>query len=71
MIYVIYVIYVIGGSGALVNEKGEEQPLNAGDFALVNPEGVRVICIEYFSSMIVFMLLKRPFTITIRLGHMI
>ena len=31
-------IYVIEGSGALMNEKGEEQPLNAGDFALVNPD---------------------------------
>jgi quercetin dioxygenase-like cupin family protein len=29
--------YVIEGSGALVSEKGEEQPLKAGDFALVNP----------------------------------
>ena len=25
------------GTGALVNEKGEEQPLKAGDFALVDP----------------------------------
>jgi quercetin dioxygenase-like cupin family protein len=31
-------IYVIEGSGVLVNEKGEEQPLKAGDFALVNPD---------------------------------
>ena len=30
--------YVIEGSGALVNEKGEEQPLKASDFALVNPD---------------------------------
>lgn len=30
-------IYVIEGSGALVKEAGEEQPLKAGDFALVNP----------------------------------
>ena len=30
--------YVIEGSGALVNEAGEETPLKAGDFALVNPE---------------------------------
>ena len=30
--------YVIEGTGALVNEKGEEQPLKAGDFALVNPD---------------------------------
>ena len=29
--------YVIEGSGALVNEAGEETPLKAGDFALVNP----------------------------------
>jgi uncharacterized cupin superfamily protein len=32
--------YVIEGEGALVNEKGEEIPLKAGDFALVNPEGL-------------------------------
>ena len=30
--------YVIEGIGALVNEKGEEQSLKAGDFALVNPD---------------------------------
>lgn len=30
--------YIIEGQGALVNEKGEEQPLKAGDFALVNPD---------------------------------
>lgn len=29
--------YVIEGFEALVNENGEEQPLKAGDFALVNP----------------------------------
>ena len=29
--------YVIEGEGALVNEAGEETPLKAGDFALVNP----------------------------------
>ena len=28
--------YVIEGEGALVNEAGEEQPIKAGDFALVN-----------------------------------
>jgi len=28
---------VIEGSGALVNEAGEEQPFKAGDFALVDP----------------------------------
>ena len=32
-----HVNYVIEGSGALVNEKGEETPLNAGDFDMVNP----------------------------------
>jgi quercetin dioxygenase-like cupin family protein len=31
-------ICVIEGIGALVNEKGEETPLKAGDFALVNPD---------------------------------
>jgi quercetin dioxygenase-like cupin family protein len=30
--------YIIEGSGALVNEKGKEQHLKAGDFALVNPD---------------------------------
>lgn len=30
--------YIIEGKGALVNEKGEEQALKAGDFALVNPD---------------------------------
>lgn len=30
--------YVIEGIGCLVNEKGEEKPLKAGDFALVNPD---------------------------------
>ena len=33
-----HMIYVIEGSGALVNEKGQEQPIKAGDFALVNPD---------------------------------
>jgi uncharacterized cupin superfamily protein len=32
--------YVIEGRGALVNEAGKETPLKAGDFALVNPEGI-------------------------------
>jgi quercetin dioxygenase-like cupin family protein len=30
--------YVIEGIGYLVNEKGEEQPLKAGGFALVYPD---------------------------------
>ena len=30
-------IYVIEGSGALVNEKGEETLLKTSDFALVDP----------------------------------
>lgn len=30
--------YIIEGEGALVNEKGEEQPIKAGDFALVMPD---------------------------------
>ena len=30
--------YVIEGRGALVNEWGEETPLKAGDFALVDPD---------------------------------
>jgi glyoxylate utilization-related uncharacterized protein len=33
-----HMIYVIEGTGALVNEKGEEQPIKAGDFALVMPD---------------------------------
>ena len=36
--FMFHMIYVIEGSGALVNEKGEEQPLKAGDFALVLPD---------------------------------
>ena len=35
---IVHMTYVIDGSGALVNEAGEEQPLKAGDFALVNPD---------------------------------
>jgi quercetin dioxygenase-like cupin family protein len=35
--FMFHMIYVIEGQGALVNEKGEETPLKAGDFALVNP----------------------------------
>ena len=31
---------IIEGEGALVNETGEETQLKAGDFALVNPEGL-------------------------------
>jgi mannose-6-phosphate isomerase-like protein (cupin superfamily) len=30
--------YIIEGEGALVNAEGEEAPLKAGDFALVNPD---------------------------------
>ncbi len=29
--------YLIEGEGVLINEKGEEQPIKAGDFALVLP----------------------------------
>ena len=38
MQFMFHKIYVIEGSGVLVNEKGEEQPLKPGDFALVNPD---------------------------------
>jgi len=31
-------IYVIEGTGTLVKEAGEETPLQAGDFALVDPD---------------------------------
>jgi quercetin dioxygenase-like cupin family protein len=34
----VHKAYEIEGTGALVNEKGEETPLKAGDFALVNPD---------------------------------
>jgi quercetin dioxygenase-like cupin family protein len=34
---IVQMIYVIEGSGALVNEKGKETILKPGDFALVNP----------------------------------
>jgi quercetin dioxygenase-like cupin family protein len=30
--------YIMEGKGVLVNEKGEETPLKAGDFALVEPD---------------------------------
>ena len=33
-----HMIYVIEDSGTLVKEKGEETPLRARNFALVNPE---------------------------------
>ena len=36
--FIFHMNYVIEGIGCLVNEKGEEQPLKAGDFALVNPD---------------------------------
>jgi len=29
--------FIIEGQGVIINESGEEQPLKAGDFALVNP----------------------------------
>ena len=32
---------IIRGEGAMVNEKGEEQPIKAGNLALVNPDGKR------------------------------
>ena len=35
---IMHMNYVIVGTGTLVTEKGEEQPLNAGDFALVHPD---------------------------------
>jgi len=35
---IVHMNYVIEGTGALVNEKGEETSLKAGDFALVNPD---------------------------------
>ena len=35
---IVHMTYVIEGTGALVNEKGEETPLKAGDFALVDPD---------------------------------
>jgi len=34
---IVHMNYVIEGEGALVNEAVEEQPLKAGDFALVDP----------------------------------
>jgi len=36
--FIFHMNYIIEGEGALVNEKGEEQPLKVGDFALVNPD---------------------------------
>jgi quercetin dioxygenase-like cupin family protein len=34
----LHMNYVIEGVGCLVNEAGQEQPLKAGDFALVHPD---------------------------------
>jgi uncharacterized cupin superfamily protein len=34
-------IYIIEGRGAMVDEAGEETPLKAGFFAMVDPEGSR------------------------------
>ena len=36
--FMFHINYVIQGEGALVNEAGEEQPIKAGDFALVMPD---------------------------------
>jgi len=36
--FIFHMNYIIEGTGALVNENGEEQPLKAGDFALINPD---------------------------------
>ena len=36
--FMLHMIYVIEGQEILVNEIGEETPLKAGDFALVNPD---------------------------------
>jgi hypothetical protein len=38
---IVHMNYIIEGTGALVDEEGEETPLKAGDFALVNPKGSR------------------------------
>jgi quercetin dioxygenase-like cupin family protein len=35
---IVHMNYIIQGAGSLVNEKGEETPIRAGDFALVNPD---------------------------------
>jgi quercetin dioxygenase-like cupin family protein len=35
--FMFHMTYVIEGQGALVNKAGEETPLKAGDFALVDP----------------------------------
>ena len=37
-IQMVHMICVIEGTGALVNEKGDETLLKAGDFALVDPD---------------------------------
>ena len=41
---IVPMTYIIEGEGALVNEKGEETPLKAGDFALVNPDEKHQYC---------------------------
>ncbi len=36
--FIFHMNYIIEGSGSLVNEEGQEQPLKAGDLALVDPD---------------------------------
>ena len=36
--FMFHMNYIIEGKGAPVNEKGEEQPIKSGDFALVMPD---------------------------------
>jgi len=42
--FIFHMNYIIEGEGALVNEKGEETLLNAGDFVLVNPDEKHQYC---------------------------
>ncbi len=44
MIIIVHMNYIIEGHGALVNEAGEETPLKAGDFTLVNPSEKHQYC---------------------------
>ena len=46
----VHMNYIIEGKGVLVNEAGEEIPLKAGDFALVNPEGLTLVILTKNTS---------------------
>ena len=48
--FIFHMNYIIEGEGSLMNKKGEEQPLKAWDFALVNPEGLTQVILMKIAS---------------------